>query len=401
MKLSVVSALRHRDFRLFYSGQLVSLIGTWMGRVAQAWLVLSLTDSAFYVGLVSALGMLPITLFSLQAGVLADRVSKHRLLWLTQVAAMVVAVVLALLVVTDLVQVWHVMVLAFLSGVTAAVEIPARHSLVVELVGKTDLMNAIALNSSAFNASRIIGPAVAGILIGTIGLSWCFFLNAGSYLAVLIALALIARPALRPEPETSFGRQLSEGLRYIRDDQRVSTLILMIAVISIFGFPFQVLLPVMAREVLGAGAEVYGWMVSAAGLGALIGALGLAVFARRIKRAVIVQRSFVAFGVSLALLASVRSVPVALIALILAGLTMIVTTATANTLLQTLSPDGLRGRVMSAYTFAFLGLGPLGAIQAGAVAERFGVPAAITVGSVACLLFAAVRLRRVSSLIPD
>lgn len=386
---SVFGALRHRNFRVFFLGQLVSLVGTWMGSTAQAWLVLLLTDSPFYVGLVSALGSLPVLLVSLYAGAVVDRMAKLRLIMITQGSAMVLALALAALTFADVVTVGHIIVIATLLGVVSAFDVPARQSFFVDMVGRDDLMNAIALNSSAFNVTRIVGPAVAGMLIGAIGVALCFLVNGLSFLAVLAALlAIRLPPSRRPAAPPSTWAHIREGLRYVTGDRRVSMLVLNIAVLSVFGFPFLVLMPVVARDVLGRGAVEFGWMSSAVGAGAMVGALGLAAFATRLPKGQVVRWASLVFGVILWLFALSRSLPLSLGVLALTGFTMIVNTATTNTLMQTLAPDELRGRVMSVYTFAFIGMGPIGALQAGWLAERIGAPATLMVGGTVCTLFA-------------
>jgi MFS family permease len=383
----VFPALRHRSFRRFYVGQLVSLLGTWMGSTAQAWLVLLLTDSPFYVGLVGALGSLPVLLVSLYAGTVADRISKLRLIMLTQGSAMVLAFALAALTFAGVIRVQHIIVIATLLGVVSAFDIPGRQSFFVELVGKADLLNAIALNSAAFNVTRVLGPAVAGMLIGKIGVAMCFLLNGFSFLAVLTALFSIRQPPIpRPPPASSALAHIHEGLRYIRSDSRVLALTLVLAVLSVFGFPYLVLLPVMVRDVLGRGAVEFGWMSSAVGVGAMTGALGLAAFATRMPKGRVVKWASLAFGLMVSAFALSRSLPLSLLLVALTGFTMITNTATINTLLQSVTPDELRGRVMSVYTLAFVGMGPIGAFGAGWAAERFGAPAALVLGGGLCLV---------------
>jgi len=383
----IFGALRHRNFRLFFFGQLVSLVGTWMQQVAQAWLVLTLTNSAFYVGLVSALASLPVLVFSLYAGALADRMSKLKLIILTQTAAMLLAFLLAGLVFARVVTVAHIVVLAALQGVVMAFDVPGRQSFFVEMVGKEDLMNAIALNSSAFNVTRVLGPAAAGILIGRFGVGICFLLNGISFVAVLAALFAIRLPPRRPTPlPPSTWAHIREGLRYVASDRRVLAIVLNIGVLSIFGFPFLVLLPVVARDVLGRGAAEFGWMSSSVGAGALGGALMLAAFARQLPKGRLLRWAAGSMGLIVAAFGLSRSMPVSLIALVLAGFAMIVNTATTNTLLQTLAPDHLRGRVMSVFTLAFVGMGPVGALQAGVLADHLGAPATLVIGGLICLV---------------
>jgi len=392
--LPTFAAFRHRNFRIFYGGYLVSLTGIWMQRVAQSWLVLDLTGSAFWVGLVEALGTLPVLLFSLYAGAVADRVSKHRMVLVTQAAAMVVAFGFAAVALLGLESIGAIVLLAALLGTATAFDIPARQSFFVEVVGKDDLTSAIALNASAFNATRLVGPAVAGMLIGAFGVGACFLLNGFSYIAVLAALVAMRLPPFRSPvaPSRSAWSNIADGLRFAVAEPRIRVLLLNIAVMSICGFPALTLLPVLARLELGAGAREYGWMMSAVGAGALIGALAVATFAPRIRKGRVLGWAAGLFGASVAAVGSSPSVPVALVILTTLGLAMITATALTNTLLQTLVPDELRGRVISVYTFSFVGMAPIGAFLSGVAAERFGVGATlgvgglITVGAAASLL---------------
>lgn len=378
---SAFSALRHRNFRLLYGGLLVSMVGIWMQRVAQAWLVLELTDSAFWVGFVQGVGSLPVLVFSLYAGAVADRLPKRKVIFTTQATSMVLAIALAVLVFAEVVQVWHVAIVAVFLGTAAAFDIPARQSFIVELVGKEDLTNAIALNSSAFNASRVVGPAIGGVLTAAAGVGFCFLLNGLSYVAVLGALVAMRLP---PFTETATSRGAWEsvvaGLRYVAGDVRIRTIIVNVSVVGVFGFPITVLLPVVVRDVMGLGAEAYGWMMSSFGVGAVAGALGLAVFSRRVPKGRVLGPAAAVFGMLIVLVAISRALVLSLGLLVLAGFTMVLTTALTNTLLQTLAPDELRGRVVSVYTLAFIGLTPLGAFQAGTLAEAFGAPLALGVG---------------------
>jgi MFS family permease len=392
-------ALTHRNFQLFLGGQLVSLTGTWMQSVAQGWLVLTLTNSAFYVGLVSALGSVPVLLFSLYGGVVADRTDKRRLVVLTQVLLMLQAVVLTVLVTTGTVRVGHVMVLAVALGTVSAFDIPGRQSFLVEMVGKDDLMSAIALNSSVFNLTRVLGPALAGIVIGTAGLAACFALNAASYLAVIVGLALMRLPRYQPPPVVeSAWANLKAGIRYVRGDRRVSALIVLTAVISVFGFPYLVMLPVFARDVLHTDAGGYGALMSAVGAGAVVAALALAVWRTRLRRGRLVLTALAGFGILLVGVSAARSLAVALALLVFTGCVMILHNASTNTMLQTLVPDAMRGRIMGFYAFVFVGMAPVGAFVAGAIAERWGAPFAVALGGVGCLVAAAVAWVRVKEL---
>ncbi len=361
-----LGALAHRNFRLFLFGQTVSLTGTWMQSIAQGWLVLQLTNSPFYVGLVSALGSIGVLLFTLYAGVVADRTDKRRTVVITQTLLMLQAFALAALL-----------------GVVNAFDIPTRQSFIVEMVGKEDLMSAIALNSSVFNATRVFGPAVAGVLIGSAGIAWCFFLNGVSYLAVIGGLLLMRLPPRVPQAAAgSAWAGLREIVTFIRADRRVSALVALTGLFSVFGFPFLVLMPVIARDVLRAGAAGYGALTAAVGVGALLGALSIAVWSGRIAKGRTLVAGGTSFGLALALFASSRAFPLSVALVALAGCAMILNNALTNTLLQTLVPDALRGRVMGFYSFVFVGLAPLGALQAGALAEHFGAPWAVAIGGV-------------------
>jgi len=374
-------ALAHRNFRLFFLGQGVSLIGTWMQNVAQGWLVLELTNSPFYVGLVSALGSLGVLLLTIYAGVVADRTNKHRLVILTQSLSMIPAFVLAALVWTRRVAVWHVAALAAFLGLVNAFDIPARQAFIVELVGKDDLVSAIALNSSAFNGARVIGPAVAGAVIGMLGVGVCFFLNGVSYLAVIGGLLAMRLPPYVPRTRAASVRaHLREVVTFIGGDRRIATVVVLMALFSICGFPYLVMMPVFARDVLHRGAAGYGVMMTCVGLGALTGALAVALFDRRIRKGPTLLLAGGSFGALLVAFALSRAYPLSLVLLALTGGTMIVNNALANVTIQTIVPDELRGRVMGFYAFVFVGLAPLGAFLVGALAERVGTPRAGGVG---------------------
>jgi len=394
-----LGALSHRNFRLFLFGQGISLIGTWMQSVALGWLVLEITNSPFAVGLTQALRSLGVLLFTLYAGVVVDRVDKRRLIVWTQALQMLEALALAVLVWTGRVTTWQVMVLAVFFGVVNAFDIPARQAFIVELVGKEDLMNAIALNSSMFNAARIVGPAVAGVLIGVAGVGMCFFLNGVSYVAVIACLLAMRLPPFvrRPMPSSAW-EGVRQAVAFIQGDARVWALVALVAVFSVLGFPFIVLMPVIARDVLHTDARGYGLLMAAVGIGAMLGALGLAVQGPRVRKGVVLLGGGAAFGLLLVLFAAVRTIGVALALQALAGCAMIVTTALANTMLQTLVPDELRGRVMAFYAFVFVGMAPLGAFQAGLIAEHTGAPIAIALGGAGCLVAVALAAWQVPAL---
>ncbi len=377
-----LGALAHRNFRLFFIGQGISLVGTWLQNVGEGWLILTLTNSPFYVGLTAALSSLGVLLFSLYAGVIADRVDKRRVIILMQVAFMIEAFTVSILVWTGVIAVWQVLVLATILGIASAFDIPMRQSFIVEMVGKDDLMNAIALNSSLFNAARVIGPAIAGFLIGVYGIAWCYFLNGLSYIAVIAGLVMMRLPN-KPQPSktTSAWTGFREVLAYLRGDRRSRVLMILTAITSVFGFPYIAMMPVFARDVLHRGAAGYGALTSSIGIGAVIGALAIALASSRIRRR---GRFMLVGGTALGLLLIVfstsRNLAVSMALLALAGCAMIVNNSITNTLLQTSAPDYLRGRIMGFYSFVFVGMAPFGAFLFGVVAEHVGVPTTLAGG---------------------
>ena len=375
-------ALAHRNFRLFFIGQGISLIGTWMQNVGEGWLILTLTNSPFYVGLTSALSSLGVLLFSLYAGVIADRTDKRRFIVFMQVAFMLEAFAVAILVWTGVIQVWHVLTLATLLGIASAFDIPMRQSFVYDMVGKDDLMNAIALNSSLFNGARVIGPAIAGLLIAAVGIAACYFLNGLSYIAVIVGLLMMTLPRpQRLESTVSVWAGFREVLVYLRNDARLRVLMILTAILSIFGFPYLTMMPVFARDVLHRGAGGYGALTSSVGIGAVLGALGVALRSSRIRaRGRLMLMGGTAFGILLILFAGSRSLGLSMVLLGLAGCAMIVNNSITNTLLQMAAPDHLRGRIMGFYSFVFVGMAPFGAFLFGIVAEHTGVSTTIAAG---------------------
>src|SRR5256884_167490 len=375
-------ALAHRNFRLFFIGQGISLVGTWMQNVGEGWLILTLTNSPFYVGLTAAFSSLGVLLFSLYAGVVADRVDKRRVIIFMQLAFMIEAFTVAILVWTGVIAVWQVLVLATVLGIASAFDIPMRQSFIVEMVGKDDLMNAIALNSSLFNGARVIGPAIAGLLIGVLGIAWCYFLNGLSYIAVIAGLLLMRLPAvIRPARTTSTWGGFREGLSFLRSDPRIPALMLQTAILSVFGFPYIAMMPVFARDVLHRGATGYGALTSSIGSGAVIGALGIALSSTRLRaRGPLMLVGGTAFGILLILFSMSRVLALSVVLLALAGCAMIVNNSITNTLLQTAAPDHLRGRIMGFYSFVFVGMAPFGAFLFGLAAEYIGAPTAIAIG---------------------
>jgi MFS family permease len=383
------AALRHRNFRLFIVGQFISLCGTWMQVIAQGWLVLQLTDSAFAVGLVTALGSLPILLFTLYGGVIADRVNKRRFILVLQTLMLAEALTLALLTATHLITVHWVMGLAVFSGLLSAFEVPTRQSFLAEIVHREHLMNAIALNSSAFNLARVVGPAIAAGLIATVGLAACFFANAASYLAVIASLLRMdAGPSPAPRTE-SLAVALRQGFAFVFGNRWPRALVILIATFSMFGFSFLPLMPVFARDVLRVGASGYAALVAAVGIGAAAAAFFLAGFGHRVRRSRLVLGSSILFGIVLVASSQAPEFWSALLLFTITGCAMALNGIAANTMLQSEAPDQLRGRVMGFYSFMVLGLAPFGSFQAGWIAEHFGVRLAFALGGLVCLLVAA------------
>lgn len=393
------AALRHLNFRWFYFGQLLSLTGAWMQSTAQGWLVLELTDSAFLLGVMTAAGSLPVLLFTLYAGVAADRMDKRRIILAAQIAAGILALVLAVLVDSGQITYALVLTIAFLLGITQAFEVPTRQAFFVDLVGKQDLPNAIALNSTAFNATRVVGPAIAGFLIASVGIAACFYANAVSYLAVIAALLVMRLPEFRRPPQvTSTLDGLAEGFGFLRRERRASALIGLIAAISILAFPYAMLLPVFARDVLHAGPRGLGWLLSATGAGAMAGGIAVAAWGNRIPRGRLLVVASLAFTLLLAAFSLSRSLPLSMVLLAGMGFTMILNNATLNALLQGLVPDDLRGRVMAVYVFMFLGMTPIGSLQAGVLARWWGAPGALLAGAAALFAILVVVWTRIPEL---
>jgi MFS family permease len=384
-------ALQYRNFRLFFAGQLISLIGTWMQNVAQAWLVYRLTGSAVLLGAAGFASQIPVFLLAPVGGVVADRYSRHRLVVATQTASMLLALALAALTLSGRVRIWHIFVLASLLGVVNSFDIPARQAFIVGLVAKPDLINAIALNSSMFNASRVIGPAVAGILVAGIGEGWCFFANGASYIAVIAGLLLMRVP--RHQPAAHAGSPLSrmaEGFRFVIRHPPVHALLMLLGVVSFTGMPYAVLMPIFADRILHGGARGLGLLMGSTGIGALAAALMLA--SRRDIKGLGRWVSFAAlgFGAGLVAFSLSRIFWLSMAILALCGFAMMIQMGSSNTLIQSMSPDRLRGRVMSVYSMMFMGMAPFGALLAGAVAGRLGAPLTVAGGGTVSMLAATV-----------
>jgi MFS family permease len=398
-RLTLLRALRHRNYRIFMGGQLISLIGTWMQTVAESWLVYRLTGSALLLGLAGFANRIPIFLLSPIGGAVADRYSRHRIVIATQVASMVLAAALAFLTLTHLVRVWHLMAIAALLGVVNAFDIPGRQSFVVELVAREDLQNAIALNSSMFNGARVVGPAIAGVLVASVGEGWCFFANAVSYIAVIIGLLLMRVPrtpaAARPASAVA---HVMEGFRFVSRSRPILGLLLLLGLVSLMGTPYSVLMPIIADQTFHSGARGLGILMGASGVGALLGALSLAsrVGLRGYGRTI--AFAAIGFGLSLIAFSMVRSLWLGVGLLLPVGFAMMTQMAASNTLIQSMIPNELRGRVMAVYSMMFMGMAPIGALLAGSLAGWLGTTTTVAAGGAFCLLGGLIFLQRLPHL---
>jgi MFS family permease len=384
-------ALRHRNFQLFFSGQLISLIGTWMQSVAQSWLVYRITGSSLLLGSVGFASQFPVFLAAPFGGTMADRVNRQRMIIATQTASMILAFILAGLTLTGKVHVWHIFVLAASLGVVNAFDIPGRQAFLVDMVGKEDLMNAIALNSSMFNGARIIGPAVAGVLVAKIGEGWCFFANGVSYVAVIIGLVMMRIECVRRAPSGASPLQdIVEGFRFVMDTGPIRALLLLLGLVSLVGMPYTVLMPIFADRILHGGARGLGILMGATGVGALLGALTLALRSgvRGLGRWVAVCCG--GFGLSLIVFAFSRNFWLSTALLMPVGFFMMLQMACSNTLIQAMVPDQLRGRVMAVYSMMFMGMAPFGAFFGGALAARLGAPVTVAMGALTSVVGAVV-----------
>ena len=382
-------ALRHRNYRLFFAGQLVSLVGTWMQIVAQAWLVYRLTQSPFLLGLAGFAGQIPNLAFGPFMGSLADIFPRRRILVATSLAGLAIAGTLGLLTVGGHVEIWHVFVLAALLGTVNALDAPTRQSFLVEMVGREDLPSAIALNSSMFNAARLVGPAIGGLVVAATGEGWCFLVNAASYLAATAALLAMRLAPVEKRPPPAGGRlaEIAGGFAYARRTPAVGRALLLLGIVSIAGMPYATLMPIFATEVLGGGPRGLGILMSASGLGALAGALTLA--GRRGGSDGLSpwpRRAAIGFGTGLVLFAASTSFWLSAMILAGTGFALMYQAGTTNLLIQLGVPDALRGRVMALYTSTFLGLAPIGALAAGALAGLIGAEATVAACGLASVL---------------
>jgi MFS family permease len=394
-------ALRHRNFQLFFSGQLISLIGTWMQTVAQSWLVYRLTGSGLKLGAVGFAGQIPVFLFAPLGGILADRSNRKHVVIGTQVASMLLALVLAALTLSNRITVPEIFVLAALLGVVNAFDIPGRQSFLVDMVGKEDLMNAIALNSSMFNGARVIGPAVAGILVARLGEGWCFFVNGASYIAVIAGLLMmnVHAPA-RVSVQTSPWEHMLEGFQFVSRTAPIRALMLLLGLVSVTGMPYVVLMPIFADRILhhggqelasmigshDLGAVRLGILMGAAGVGALLGALTLAVRSGVKGLGTWISVCCAGFGISLMLFSFSTSFWLSVFLLMPVGYFIMLQMASSNTLIQVMVPDALRGRAMAVYSMMFMGMAPIGALLGGALSDRLGAPITVAIGGFASVL---------------
>ena len=399
---SMVRAFRHRNFRLYFGGQSISLIGTWVQQIALGWTIYELTHSSWLLGLVSFAGQLPLFILTPFAGVLVDRWDRHRTLIITQSLSMLQALALAVVVSTHTLQVWNQVALNVLAGVVLAIDLPARQAFIVEMVGSgRDLPNAVALNSFVINGGRMLGPAIAGLLLTIVSPAVCFFVNAISYIPVVGALwAMRVEKPETPPPQSTPLEELVEGVRYAIGFPPIRAILLLVALVSLLGMPYAVLMPIFAAEVLHGGAHTLGLLMAAPGIGALLGTVYLASRKSIYGAGVRVAVGATIFGAGLLSVGLARGQIVSLIALGFVGLGMIVQLATANTVLQTIVDDDKRGRVMSLYTMAFMGMAPFGSILGGALAHHIGVPMTFMIGGTFCIAGAVVFATKIPMLRP-
>ena len=397
---SIVRALRHRNFRLFFIGQGISLIGTWMQSIALGWLVYRLTHSAFLLGVVGFSGQIAVLLLAPFAGVVADRRNRHSLLILTQGVAMVQAFVLSYLVLTETVMIWHVIALSLVLGSVNAFDIPVRQSFFIEMIeDKNDLGNAIALNSSVVNGARLLGPSVAGLLIATVGEGLCFLINGLSYLAVIASLLLmrLVRKSVSP-PGSRAWHDFTEGLKHVFLFEPIRAIILLLGLMSLMGMPYVVLMPLFAKDILHGGPSALGFLMGGCGVGALTGALYLASRRGVLGLGKMIPIGASIFGFGLIAFSLSRNLFLSLPLMTVIGFGQIIELAASNTLLQTIVDNEQRGRVMGFFTVAFLGVAPIGSLIAGAMASVIGAPWTLFVGGVTCLIGAAAFARKLPRL---
>ena len=387
----IARALRHRNYRLFFSGQLISLVGTWMQTVAESWLVFRLTESSALLGLSAFVGLIPVFLLAPLGGAAADRFDRRRIIIVTQSVSMTLPLILSALTLSGRVRVWHIFVLAACLGIVNAFDMPARQAFVVDMVGRDDLLNAIALNSSMVNGARIVGPAVAGLTVAAVGEGWCFLINGLSYVAVIAGLLMMRLPRSAPTlTHRSVLQHTIEGFRFIARTAPIRALLILLGIVSFAGLPYSVLMPVFAESILHAGPKGLGVLMGASGTGALAGTLALAS-----RRGVLglgrwVLTAAVSLGLALMLFSLSRTFWLSVVLLVPVGASMILQMAASNTLIQAMVPDALRGRVMAVYAMMLVGMAPFGSLFAGLVAEKIGAPHTLALGGAICLIAATV-----------
>jgi MFS family permease len=396
----VFRSLKYRNYRLFFTGQSISLIGTWMQRIALPWMVYHLTGSAFLLGVVSFAGQIPTFLLAPLAGVVTDQVSRYRVLLVTQIFSFIQALILASLSLAGVIQLWHIIALSVALGCINAFDVPSRHSFVIEMVDKKeDLGNAIALNSLMFNGARLIGPSVAGVMLATTGEGICFLINAASYIFVIISLMMMhVQDKGTINKESSMIRDLKEGFDYTFGFAPIKYLIILLGIVSLMGTSYQVLMPVFAKEILHGGSGTFGFLMGAAGLGALLGAVYLASRETLLMLGRIIPAAAALFGAGLIILSFTGYFPLTLVLMVFIGLGMMLHAASSNTILQTITDDDKRGRVMSFYTMAIMGTAPFGSLFAGFLAKSIGTPAAILTGGLVCLAVSLLFLKKLPAL---
>lgn len=380
-------ALKHKNYQLYFSGQLISLIGTWLQMVAQGWLVLQLTNSAFWVGLVSAIGTLPVFLFSLFGGVIADRLPKKKILLFTQISAMILAVILGILTLTKNINLTEILFLALLLGIVNALDVPARQSFTIEMVGKDTLGSAIALNSGVFNGARVVGPAIAGIVIALFGIAGAFLINGISYIAVIIALMIIQVKKIVSQAHPHPFDSIKEGLSYSFSHSIIKKLLLFTAVTSIFGWSYITIMPVVVQNVFHKDASFLGYFYSASGVGALFGSILISIISNKINPTKIIIIGNTLFIFSIFLFTFTTNIHFALLFLFLGGFGLLMQASTINNLIQHSVEHAIRGRVMSIYTLMFMGMTPVGSFQIGFFAQNFGPLVAMRIGAIVLFSF--------------
>ncbi len=381
------SSLKHRNYRLFFFGQLFSLVGTWMHWVAQQWLVYDLTDSKALLGIISACQTIPMLVFAIPGGLAADRFSKKNILLGVQFGMMISALAMGFLVLLNLIEVWHIVILAIFSGICGAFAMPARQSFVIELVGKDDLMNAIGLNSSIFNTARMLGPAIAAIVMSEFSIGYCFLINGVSYIAVIISLFMMnVDPAGLPVSTKTVTERVKEGFSYVFSNNQLLWLFSIVTIVAIFGVSHVVLIPAFAKDILLVDEKGYGFLMTATGAGALLAALTVATLGEKAKRRKVIVLGVLIFCTAAAVFAVSRNYYFSVTMLVFSAFGITSFIATSNTFIQLSVPDGIRGRVMGIWTLMFGGAMPLGSLQAGFVAEKFGSPVAVLVGVIICFV---------------